>query len=123
MFNNDTSVMLYVQDTQAEKNFWEAIGFSIIREEEIMGHLSFDMKPSPTADLTLTVFNLDFIRQVSPEVANNQPSILFKTEDIDRLHQKVSAVTETTSPIQEQPFRNFNFASPSGHYYAVAEII
>lgn len=50
-----------------------------------------------------------------------KPSILFETDNIEALHARVLAVTNTASAIHDEPFRNFNFASPSGQYFAVRE--
>lgn len=119
MFNNRVNLMLYVPDVAAEKAFWQALGFTIISEEEMMGFDFFDMKPTQESHLVISVFDEDFIRQVSPEVADNRPSVLFECDDIKALHQLVASQTDTASPIQTQPFPNFNFASPSGQYFAV----
>lgn len=122
MFTQDVNVMLYVDDTKAEKAFWEAVGFSILREEEVMGYLTFDMKSSPESTLTMTVFDRAFILQVSPEVVDNQPSVLFKATNIEELHAKVKEHALVCNDITDVPFKNFNFASPSGQYYAVAAV-
>lgn len=119
--NNTFSLMLYSKDVLAEKTFWQALGFTIIDKEDIMGYSTFDMKVEAGSPVTFTVFDLAFIEKMSPEVANNQPSILFETTDLAALHARVTAVASQVSPIQEQPFKNFNFQAPSGHYYAVRE--
>lgn len=119
MFSATIGVMLYVEDVQAEKSFWQSIGFEMISESEIMGFASFEMKQHEASSVLFTVYDKAFIRQVSPEVVENQPSILFETEEIERLHEQIAAVTDTASPIQLEPFKNFSFASPSGNYYAV----
>lgn len=119
MFSTQVGLMLYVDDVAKEKEFWSAIGFEIVNEMEMMGYASFDMKPSLDSSLTLTVFAKEFIQQVSPEVANHVPSILFESENLEELHARVSGVTGTVSPINQEPFPNFNFASPSGLYFAV----
>lgn len=120
--NHTFGLMLYSKDVRAEKTFWQALGFSIIDKEDIMGYSTFDMKIEPNSPVTFTVFDLAFIEKMSPEVASHQPSILFETSDLATLHAKVTAVASQVSPIQEQPFKNFNFQAPSGHYYAVREI-
>lgn len=119
MFSAQVGLMLYVDDVAKEKDFWSAIGFEIINEMEMMGYASFDMKPSLDSSLILTVFAKEFIQQVSPEVADNVPSVLFESEQLEELHAQVSRVTDTASPINQEPFPNFNFASPSGLYFAV----
>lgn len=121
MFVAETGVMLYVTDVAAERVFWETIGFEVGEMTELSGYGSFSMKPHANSSLLLTVYDKTFIQQVSPEVADHVPSILFEATDLEALHEKVGAVTDTLSPIQDLPFRHFNFASPSGFYVAVKE--
>lgn len=119
MFNKEMGLMLYVDDVAAEKAFWSAAGFTILNESEIMGFGSFDMKSHPEATTTITVYAKEFIAQVSPEVLDNVPSVLFETSDIDGLQARIVQLTDTCSPVNAEPFPNFNFASPSGLYFAV----
>ena len=122
MFTETIGIMLYVDDVLAEKDFWSAIGFTIQNEQDMMGFPSFEMKSHPESNTVFTVYAKDFIKKVSPEVLNNVPSVLFESNDIEALQAKVAAVTDTASPLQEQPFPNFNFACPSGIYFAVKGI-
>ena len=87
-----------------------------------MGFETFEMKPHADSTLTFTVYVKDFIRQVSPEVVDMKPSLLFESADLHGLHQRLAAGTDTTSSINTQPFPNFNFTNPSGHYFAVRGI-
>ena len=119
MFSKNLGVMLYVDDVAAEKVFWEAVGFDIVAESEVMGFETFDMKSHADSTATFTVYAKEFIRQVSPQVIDMQPSILFETEDIEGLQARIAGLTDTCSPVNVEPFPNFNFASPSGQYYAV----
>ncbi|MBM7643442.1 glyoxalase [Streptococcus loxodontisalivarius] len=119
MFSKNTGIMLYVEDVAAERDFWQAIGFEIFNDAEMMGFATFDMKPHADSSLTFTVYANDFIRQVSPDVIDMKPSVLFETDDIEALQARVAAVTDTASQVNQEPFPNFNFANPSGHYFAV----
>lgn len=119
MLSPNAEVMLYVDDVQAELDFWEAIGFVITSSTELMGYRTFTMSPAVGSTATITVFAKEFIAQVSPEVVGNVPSLLFVATDIEAMHAQVCAQTDTASEIHEEPFRNFNFASPSGIYFAV----
>ena len=122
MFSKNTGIMLYVDDVAVERDFWSAIGFEITNQSEIMGFETFEMKPNIDSTLTFTVYAKEFIRHVSPEVVEMKPSLLFESADLHALHMRVAAVTDTTRPINTQPFPNFNFANPSGHYFAVRGI-
>lgn len=119
MWMKNASVMLYVDDVAAEKAFWQAAGFTILSSNEMMGYETFDMTPQEGSSLTLTVFSKVFIQQVSPEIADHVPSILFESDDIVALRERIAELTDTASQINEEPFPNFNFASPSGLYFAV----
>ena len=122
MFSQNTGIMLYVDDVVAERNFWSASGFEVFNQSEIMGFETFEMKTHTDSTLTFTVYAKDFIRQVSPEVVDMKPSLLFESADLCSLHERIASVTETTSSINTQHFPNFNFANPSGHYFAVRGI-
>ncbi len=115
-------IMLYVDDVQAEKEFWAAAGFLIQNESEIMGYATFDMKSHKESTCTFTVYDKQFIRENSPEVVDMQPSILFDCENLESLHEKISKATKIVNPITDVPFRHFNFATPNGCYYAVREV-
>ena len=122
MFSQNTGIMHYVDDVAMERDFWSAIGFEVFNQSEIMGFETFEMKPHTDSTLTFTVYAKDFIRQVSPEVVDMKPSLLFESANLHALHERLAAVTDTTSPINTQPFPNFNFANSSGHYFAVKGI-
>lgn len=122
MFSKNTGIMLYVEDVAAERNFGSAIGFEVFNQSEIMGFETFEMKTHTDSTLTFTVYAKDFIRQVSPEVVDMKPSLLFESANLCSLHERIASVTKTTSPINTQPFPHFNFANPSGHYFAVRGI-
>ena len=122
MFSKNTGIMLYVDDVAAERDFCSAIGFEVFNQSEIMGFETFEMKPHTDSTLNFTVYAKDFIRQVSPEVVDMKPSLLFESADLHGLHKRLATVTDTTSSINTQPFPNFNFANPSGHYFAVRGI-
>ena len=122
MFSQNTGIMLYVDDVAVERDFWFAIGFEVFNQPEIMEFETFEMKPHADSTLTFTIYAKDFIRQVSPEVVDMKPSLLFESANLHGLHKRLAAVTDTTSSINTQPFPNFNFANSSGHYFAVRGI-
>ena len=119
MFTKEFGLMLYVEDVAAEKIFQKAAGFTILNEAEMMGFEIFDMNLRAEASTTITVYAKEFIRQVSPEVVDMIPSVLFESNDIQALQERIAALTDTCSPVNAEPFPNFNLASPSGNYFAV----
>lgn len=120
MFHPSISLMLYVSDVQKEKAFWQTIGFTILSESEEMGYTSFDMTPTPNSDITITVYDKAFIQTISPEVADNKPSLLLYSDDLDNLHKHIKKTSNyTVSQISEVPFQHFTFETPNGDYITV----
>ncbi len=119
MFAKELGLMLYVDDVAAEKALWQAAGFIIVSESQVMDFETFDMKNHEQATATITVYDKAFIRQVSPEVVDHIPSLLFESDAIEKLHERILGLTDTCSPLNQKPFLNSNFASPSGLYFAV----
>lgn len=52
MFTENATVMLYVENVQAEYDFWKAASFEILSRETIMFYDTFDMKPHVDSTLT-----------------------------------------------------------------------
>lgn len=121
MLKENVGIMLYVDDVQKEKEFWKNIGFEIISEKQMMGYDTFEMKSNKNSTCMFTVFSKEFISSVSPEVADNQPSVMFECTDINEMHEIISRFTDIVGNISDVPFPNFNFRTPSGNYYAIRQ--
>ncbi|GFH40746.1 VOC family protein [Lactococcus insecticola] len=120
MINAALTLMLYVNDVKAAVAFWTALGFS----SEVIDENSAQIKSDDTSQVTFMLYDKAFIRQVSPEVVDNVPSILFQTSDLDGLYDKVLATGNAAGEIVDAPGmgRVFNFSDPDGAYYAVVEV-
>lgn len=121
MFANEFKSMLYVKDVAAEKEFWEKMGFVITKEQTILDFPSFDMKVSPESNCGFTVYALDFIQKYSPDIVQNHPNLLFFSPDVEALYQRAKTISPHVSPLNQLPYKNFSFESPSGHYYTVRQ--
>ncbi len=115
--------MLYVSDVSKHAEFWTKVGLKELRrqglglQETVIFAVDAD---APSARIQL--WNLDFIRQNSPEVADMKGSMLFTVDDLEEWHARVSKATNTTSAINDfQGMVNFNFQDPDGNYYAFAK--
>lgn len=121
MFSSAFKTMLYVPDVAAEKEFWSKMGFVIIKEQEVLGFPSFEMKISPEAECYFVVYDRAFIEQYSPELLNHQPNMIFFTPHIEMIYQLVKYVSPAVSDLNQVPEKNFSFESPSGYFYTVCE--
>lgn len=119
--NTDFRIMLYTDDIELERAFWEAIGFVIEKDTEVLGYPSFDMKVNPYSNCGFTVYPMEFIRTYSPDLAVNQPNLLFTSSDIVALYERVAQYTDAISELNTLPYKNFNFMAPSGQFYTVRE--
>ena len=76
------NIMLYVEDVEANADFWKHyLNFKEVERYDFGDSISIVLAVSSTCNLQL--FNIDFIRKNSPEVASNKPSLLFDTSDFD----------------------------------------
>lgn len=114
--------MLYVDDVAANADFFLALGFVEIARQTIMDFETVTVAPTAEGNARLQFFNIDFIRQMSPEVADSKPSILFTVSNIKEMHAKVAAQGLFTSDLQDMGGKStFNFQSPDGSYFAFME--
>lgn len=113
--------MLYVSDVEKNAAFWLSIGFIEINRQGEGKEFTVVLAPEMDSNARLQLWDIEYIREVSPEVAEMQASLLFTVDKLEEWHEKLSAATATTSAINELPFKNFNFQDPEGSYYAFAE--
>jgi predicted enzyme related to lactoylglutathione lyase len=114
--------MLYVKDVATIVDFWKQIGFVEIGRQQIMDSETVIIAPTPVSDAKLQIWDIEFIRRVSPEVADNKPSMLFVVSDIEAWHGRLKAATDSTSAFMDNGGkRAFNFADPENNYFAFGE--
>lgn len=89
------------------------------REPVEESHANAQPQASDDGGVSFVVYSLDFVKKLSPEVAHMKPSVLFEATDLHGLHERLSALTDSVSPIVEEPFESFSFQSPSGLNFAV----
>ena len=115
------NIMLYVEDVEANDDFWKHyLNFKEVERYDFGDSISIVLAVSSTCNLQL--FNIDFIRKNSPEVASNKPSLLFDISDFDELYARFKENNETVGEIIEMGgSRTFNFPDRDGNYFAVRE--
>lgn len=115
------NIMLYVEDVEANDDFWKHyLNFKEVERYDFGDSISIVLAVSSTCNLQL--FNIDFIRKNSPEVASNKPSLLFDISDFDELYARFKENNETVGEIIEMGgSRTFNFPDRDGNYFAVRD--
>ncbi|MGK7377184.1 VOC family protein [Planococcus sp. 1R117A] len=116
-------IMLYVNDQDEAVRFWtENLGFEVVAEESNGEMRWIEIAPERGAETTIILHNKEIIAQMSPELNLGTPSLMFFTENLDQLYNKLSEQNITVGEIVEMPSgRVFNFADREENYFAVME--
>ncbi len=124
MFKKLQSVMVYVDDVEAAKEFWTTKFDFVVREtielpEDFKG---YDLAPNEAAETTMTLFSKAFIEKYSPEVSLGTPSLMFEVENIEALYEESKTRGVEVGELVEIPgTKTFNFQDGQGNYFAVGE--
>lgn len=124
MINKLGQIMLYVNNQDEAMRFWtEKIGFSVIAEEDNgQGLRWIELAPSKDAETSIILHNKEFIAEMSPELNLGTPSLMFFTENLEKLYNDLSLKNITVGEIVNMPSGSvFNFADSEGNYFAVME--
>ncbi|MBY0220808.1 VOC family protein [Sporosarcina aquimarina] len=116
-------IMLYVTNQQEAVDFWtKKVGFIIVAEENGQGMRWIEIAPSKDAETSIVLHNKEVIAKMSPELNLSTPSLMFTTENLDKLYNDLANQRVTVGEIMEMPTgRVFNFADSEQSYFAVVE--
>ncbi|MEK4486413.1 VOC family protein [Psychrobacillus sp. FSL H8-0484] len=124
MINKVGQIMLYVNNQDEAVKFWtEKVGFSVISEEDNgQGMRWIEIAPSKEAETSIILHNKELIAKMEPQLNLGTPSLMFFTENVDKLHEDLSNKNITVGEIVDIPSgRVFNFADSEENYFAVME--
>ena len=124
MINKVGQIMLYVNNQDEAVNFWtEKVGFSVISEEDNgQGMRWIEIAPTKEAETSIILHNKELIAKMQPELNLGTPSLMFFTENLDKLYKDLSNKNITVGEIVNMPSgRVFNFADSEENYFAVME--
>lgn len=119
---NKITVMLYVENVEENASFWKQyFKAKEVERMELGDSVTVTLEMSPYCHFQL--FDIEFIREHSPEVANNKPSILIDTPNFEEIHNQLEKDHYYTGEyVYQGDFRTFNFRDNVGNYYAVREM-
>ena len=124
MINKVGQIMLYVNNQDEAVNFWtEKLGFSVISEENSgQGMRWIEIAPTNDVETSIILHDKELISKMAPELNLGTPSLMFFTEDLDKLHNDLSNKNVKVGQIVNMPSgRVFNFADGEENYFAVTE--
>lgn len=125
MIDGLKSVMLYVDNQEQSIEFWtETLGFVIRSENYITDEFkSVEVAPTRESGTSIVIFDKEFIREVSPEVNLNTPSLMFQVKNLNTLYEDLNSKGIKCGDIVETPNgRVFNFSDHEDNYFAVNEV-
>lgn len=116
-------VMLYVNDQDQSKRYWtEKLGFRVIAEEDNGQGMRWIEIAPPGADTTIVLQNKEFVAKMSPGLNLGTPSLMFYTDNAERLRDDLKSKGIKVGEIMELPTgKVFNFADDEENYFAVTE--
>ncbi|KEK22874.1 VOC family protein [Bacillus gaemokensis] len=124
MINKVGQIMLYVNNQDEALQFWtEKVGFSLVAEEDNgQGFKWIEIAPTKEAETSIILHNRELIAKMQPELNLNTPSMLFFTENLDKLYKEFVDKKITVGEIVNMPSgRAFNFADHEKNYFAIME--
>lgn len=123
MITKLNQVMLYVENQDEAIAFWtKKIGFVIISEESQGDMRWFEIAPSIDSETSLILHNKEIIKKISPELNLGTPSLMFATDNVDDLYQKLIAQNVNVGEIINIPTgKILNFSDAENNYFAVME--
>ncbi len=124
MINKVGQIMLYVNNQDEAVKFWtEKVGFSVISEEDNgQGMRWIEIAPTKEAETSIILHNKELIAKMQPELNLGTPSLMFFSENLDKLYNDLSNKNITVGEIVNMPSgRVFNFADNEENYFAVME--
>ncbi|KFM99208.1 VOC family protein [Bacillus clarus] len=124
MINKVGQIMLYVKGQDEALRFWtEKAGFSLITEEDSgQGLRWIEIAPTKEAETSIILHNKELIAKMQHELNLNTPSMLFFTENLDKLYKDFLDKKITVGEIVNMPSgRVFNFADHENNYFASME--
>ena len=124
MINTVGQIMLYVNNQAEAVDFWtEKVGFSVISEEDNgQGMKWIEIAPTKGAETSIILHNKELIAKMQPELNLGTPSLMFFTDNLDKLYENLSNKNITVGEIVNMPSgRVFNFADSEENYFAVME--
>ena len=113
MINILGQIMVYVNNQDEAVKFWtEKVGFIVISEEDNgEGMRWIEIAPQKNSQTTIVLHNKEVIAKMGTGINLETPSLLFFTEDIEKLHVKLSDNNVHVGEIMSMNLgKTFNFA-------------
>lgn len=117
--------MVYVDDLDKAMRFWtEKAGFAVIVKGNVEGQdiRWFELAPSEDSATTIVLHDKAVVSKMSPELDLGTPSLMFYTDDVEKLYSDFKEKGITTGDLVDMGVgRSFNFSDDEGNFFAVMQ--
>lgn len=123
MISKVGQVMLYVNNQDEAVDFWsKKLGFAVAADENSQGIRWIEIVPSEGVETSIVLHDKETVEKMSPGLNLGTPSLMFFTEDAEKLHKEFTEKNITVGEIVNMPSgKVFNFADNEDNYFAVME--
>ncbi|GAA0414522.1 VOC family protein [Agaribacter marinus] len=124
MINKVGQLMLYVNNQDEAVRFWrEKVGFQVITDENNgQGMRWIEIAPTMEAETRIVLHDKSVIAKMEPELNLDTPSLMFFTDNLEKLYKDLSSKGVTVGEMVNMPSgKVFNFADSEENYFAVME--
>ncbi|HLQ40776.1 MAG TPA: VOC family protein [Tetragenococcus sp.] len=122
MFSNKIQIPLFVENVQQTVEFWQMLDFVVLDEKEMDGTTIAEIAPDENAALHLIIYDRNFVEEQTPEVDTMPPQIMFFSQEIIDLYQKMQSLPiQLGELLQMEEGLIFNFVDSDGNYFVVSE--
>ena len=123
MISKVGQVMLYVNNQDEAVEFWtKKLGFIVAADENANGMRWVEIAPSEGAETSIILHNKETVAQMSPGLNLGTPSLMFFTDNAEKLYKEFKDKNITVGEIVEMASNKvFNFADNEDNYFAVME--
>ena len=118
---SNIDIMLYVTDVHEHSLFWQNLGLTEVGQMDLGESTQITLA---TKDETyrLCLFDIEFIKKMSPEVAAMKPSLMFFTDDFDGFIENAVKSDVQMMPERAQfGARTRAFSDPDGNFFAISD--
>lgn len=125
MINSLGQVMLYVNDLDANAQFWkQQAGFERVEKVKTPdGEYIYVVAPRLTSEVQIVLQDKKKVQKMSPELVLATPSIMMQTDNLKEVYASFIDNGILANPIVEfSGMKFFNFADNEGNYFAIQEV-
>ena len=123
MLNHVAEIMIYVYDHNKAIQFWtEHLNFTVVEVTEEMEMCVVKLQPNTQAQTLIVLQDKAKVDAMDMGVSTTTPSLIFSTNEFDRLYQSLTEQGVNVGEIMTLPMgRVFNFSDYEDNYFAVKD--